>query len=355
MTNIAAIMKNECTGFCFFLRWVRGLQGHEVNAVAFLGRCFWCINNGSNPCSGSISHHTMSSHIPPELVDQIIDHLHNDPKSLNACALAARDWLPSARHHRFRSIRFHSAKKIDSFRQLSLAAPGLLPYYQEAIICDNSGYFSASVLEGATNACLALPNLERIKFNNRIYASTPRVVTILSPIASKITNLNLSGTLLASSNDFWPLICSFPNLNTVQACGVTFGSVEETAFLPANTYEPPLATFCISTSRQDFVVGHLVNPPFPLRFLENFQILCVGPDKTTLVPLAESIQGTVKKLRFSAISIHRADDQGGSFVSPDHLPVSAHPSGFDRNPGLCQQTDQPRGSDYGQNSRPSPR
>lgn len=264
----------------------------------------------------------MSSHIPPELVDQIIDYLHSDPKSLNSCALVARNWLPAARYHRFRSIRFHSAKKIDSFHQFSQDAPDILPYYQEAIICDNSGYVPASILEAAANACLTLPNLERIKFNNRIYASTPRVVTILSPIASKITTLNLSGTLFASSNDFWPLICSFPNLSTVQACGVTFGSTEETAFLPVNTYEPPITTFSISASRQGFVIDHLINPPFPLRFLQDFEILYIDPSQTTLVPLAESIQKTIKQLRFCAVLIHRADDQSGSFISP-HQPRSA--------------------------------
>jgi len=260
----------------------------------------------------------MSSYIPYELVDQIIDHLCNDPKSLNACALTARSWVPSTRYHRFQSIRFHSAKKIDTFHQLSQDAPGILPYYQEAIICDNSGCVPASILEAAAKACLTLPNLERIKFNNRIYASTPRVVTILSPIVAKITTLNLSGTFLASSNDFWPLICSFPNLHTVQACGVTFGSMEETAFLPIKTYEPPITTLAVSTSRQGFIVDHLINSPFPLRFLRNFEILYVDPDQTTLVPLAESVQETVKQLRFGAISIHRADDQSGSLLSPDY-------------------------------------
>ena len=286
-----------------------------------------CIKHGSNSRRSStdsfdLSHSPsppMSSYIPPELIDQIIDYLHNDPKSLNACALTAKDWLPSARYHRFRSIRFQSAKKIDSFHQFSQFAPGLLPYYQEAIICDNSGYVPASILEAAANACLTLPNLERIKFNNRIYASTPRVVTILYPIANKITTLNLSGTLFASSNDFWPLICSFPNLNVVQACDVTFGSMEETAFLPVSTYEPPITTFCVSTSRQGFVIEHLIDPPFPLCFLEIFEIFYVDPDQTTLVPLAESIHETVKQLRFSAVSIHRTDDRSRSFISLNRL------------------------------------
>lgn len=294
----------------------------------------------------------MSSYIPPELVHQIISYLHNDTKSLSACALTARDWLPSTRHHRFRSIRLHSAKQIDSFHQFSRDAPDILPYYQEAII--SSGYVDESVLEAAATVCLTLPNLERIKFSNRSCASPPRVLTILSPVANKITALSLSGTFLTSSKDFWPLICSFPNLNTVQASGVTFLSTSETAFELTNAYEPPITTFSISASRQDFVIDHLVNPPFPLRFLKNFEIRTTDTHQTSLVPLAESIQETVERLTFFAISIHGPDDQSGSFISP--ISITAHLTvNLNRNAGLCGQTNQLECSDHRQSQCSTPR
>jgi hypothetical protein len=37
--------------------------------------------------------------IPQELVDYIIDHLHNDKPSLAACSLVCRDWIPPSRYH----------------------------------------------------------------------------------------------------------------------------------------------------------------------------------------------------------------------------------------------------------------
>ena len=118
-----------------------------------------------------------------------IPHLHNDLNSLDAWALTARDWLPSARYHRFRSIRLHSAKKIDSFHQFPQVAPGFLPYFQEATICDRSGYVSPFILEAAANTCLTFSNLERIGFNNRISAST-----------------SISGLLSAPSTQFKPAV-----------------------------------------------------------------------------------------------------------------------------------------------------
>lgn len=104
--------------------------------------------------------------------------------------------------------------------------------------------------------------------------------------------------------------------------------------MPVNTYEPPITTFSVSASRQDFVIDHLIHPPFPLRFLKKFEIQYIDPHQTTLVPLAESIQETVEQLRFFAISIHPTDDQSGSFISSTS--ISAYLADLDRNAGLHQ-------------------
>jgi hypothetical protein len=42
--------------------------------------------------------------IPPEITDHIIDHLHDSPDDLRACARVCRAWLPSSRVHLFYSI-----------------------------------------------------------------------------------------------------------------------------------------------------------------------------------------------------------------------------------------------------------
>lgn len=43
-------------------------------------------------------------HLPPEVVDYIIDFLHDDTRALKACVLTCRVWLSSARHHLFSSL-----------------------------------------------------------------------------------------------------------------------------------------------------------------------------------------------------------------------------------------------------------
>ncbi|KAJ7831181.1 hypothetical protein B0H13DRAFT_1522858, partial [Mycena leptocephala] len=46
----------------------------------------------------------MSSQMPPELTDRIMDFLWDSQPSLCACSLVCRKWLPASRHHLFDSI-----------------------------------------------------------------------------------------------------------------------------------------------------------------------------------------------------------------------------------------------------------
>lgn len=43
--------------------------------------------------------------LPPEIWDQVIDHLWSDMKTLKICSLVCRTWYPSAHMHLFRSVK----------------------------------------------------------------------------------------------------------------------------------------------------------------------------------------------------------------------------------------------------------
>lgn len=42
--------------------------------------------------------------IPLDLIEWVIDYLHDDKHALYACSLVHPDWLPTARYHTFRSV-----------------------------------------------------------------------------------------------------------------------------------------------------------------------------------------------------------------------------------------------------------
>jgi len=49
---------------------------------------------------------TMCSSLPPELLDLVVDHLHNKPATLKACSLVSQSWVPRARRHIFAHVEF---------------------------------------------------------------------------------------------------------------------------------------------------------------------------------------------------------------------------------------------------------
>ncbi|KAJ7343721.1 hypothetical protein DFH08DRAFT_701948, partial [Mycena albidolilacea] len=50
----------------------------------------------------------MSSTLPPELTDRIIDFLWDHQLDLRACSLVCSQWLPASRFHIFESITIPS-------------------------------------------------------------------------------------------------------------------------------------------------------------------------------------------------------------------------------------------------------
>jgi len=49
---------------------------------------------------------TMSRSLPPEILDLIVDHLHDEPTALKACCLVSKSWVPRTWNHLFALVEF---------------------------------------------------------------------------------------------------------------------------------------------------------------------------------------------------------------------------------------------------------
>ena len=56
-------------------------------------------------------------HLPPEMLDHIVDLLHNKPKALELCCLVANSWVPRTRKHLFADIKFDSAVDLKLWKK----------------------------------------------------------------------------------------------------------------------------------------------------------------------------------------------------------------------------------------------
>ena len=56
-------------------------------------------------------------HLPPELLDHVVGHLHDTENALRNCCLVSKSWIPRARKHLFANIGFHTVKRLQSWKE----------------------------------------------------------------------------------------------------------------------------------------------------------------------------------------------------------------------------------------------
>ena len=55
--------------------------------------------------------------LPLEILDYIVDNLHDEPDALQGCCLVAKSWIPRTRKHLFADIRFSSPERLESWKK----------------------------------------------------------------------------------------------------------------------------------------------------------------------------------------------------------------------------------------------
>ncbi|KAF9477304.1 hypothetical protein BDN70DRAFT_810945 [Pholiota conissans] len=79
--------------------------------------------------------------MPPELIENILDFVHDDPESLYAASLVCRAWVSTPRYHMFhrtiiRDIEDPFQENVTSFLSLCSSPHGtILPVIRCAILC----------------------------------------------------------------------------------------------------------------------------------------------------------------------------------------------------------------------------
>ena len=62
---------------------------------------------------------TMSNpNLPPEMLDHVVNFLHDDIEALRRCCLVSKSWVPRARKHLFAVVQFGSSDDIDAWKKI---------------------------------------------------------------------------------------------------------------------------------------------------------------------------------------------------------------------------------------------
>ncbi|KAF8471540.1 hypothetical protein JB92DRAFT_1918918 [Gautieria morchelliformis] len=169
--------------------------------------------------------------LPGELIDQVIDHLHNDPPSLRACCITCRAWAPSARFHIFHDIVLSDAERADALAEHLETSPHISPLVRSLTI---NGYPPDPMhtrLDYYLDAVIPtiapkLTRLKTLRVEQVAFATQyPKVLSALIYNFSTLQELYIKGVSFNTFRDFAALIVAHPFLECLDLDFVWWYSV----------------------------------------------------------------------------------------------------------------------------------
>jgi len=161
-------------------------------------------SRSSHVLVSSLTETTMSPPLPPELLDHIINYLHDEPNALKACCLASKSWIQRTQQHLFSGVKFHGSDSCVKKWKEAFPDPTNSPAYHtralfilgtdliKAALADTMSAFRGVVcLNIVTTRCISL--------------------ALLRGFSPSLKSLHLTFHDLPDSEIFG-LVCSFPCL-----------------------------------------------------------------------------------------------------------------------------------------------
>lgn len=160
----------------------------------------------------------MVARIPPEIQDQIIDHLHNDRLALTTCALVCQEWRVSSQFHLFRTASVTHPRTLSQFNTFLTAAPLLRGIIRELVLCGSPRGQSTAQMVVAENEVVAcvekLPNLRALTLDALWLAPSYHNPAAPEPMPLHLRSLR-AVRVFTSPHTLFDAVASFPGLRSL--------------------------------------------------------------------------------------------------------------------------------------------
>lgn len=162
--------------------------------------------------------------LPQELIDRILDFLHNDPQSLSQCRTVCKCWLPCASYHLF--------DRLTVDRLLGLSRSTVMPYVRSLRI-NYTGYLNGLHLPVLGR----LTGLREVLLENLDWSQlSSDAQRELSDLFSRLIALEIRKLVLPSLNALHALILSTSSLRRLSMRDILYDdSTISPNSLPSNT------------------------------------------------------------------------------------------------------------------------
>ncbi|KJA18274.1 hypothetical protein HYPSUDRAFT_964250 [Hypholoma sublateritium FD-334 SS-4] len=221
---------------------------------------------------------------PNELVDAIIDHNHDDRKTLLATALVSRQWTRASRYHVFTEVKISHQNAREFLGLLTIQHCTFTAALQSLDI-----ELVAGSQRWLGECFRRLLSLERINISSMALSGPSNTVVRDEAVAAialhsqEITRFTVAALVFDSFTSFAGLLCCFPALQHL-SCAATFRTV---APLPGLAFACPLRSLAL--------VSPAIAPVFT--FLHAYNVLPIVTALTLAQPAVSDFAALAPYLR----------------------------------------------------------
>jgi hypothetical protein len=263
-------------------------------------------------------------HLPLELVEEIIDLLVGDTKSLHSCSLVSTSWIHRSRRHLFADIKLHSLSDLKSWFSAGLGPSSDHVRALDLAQNDEVQWITPDSLAGAFNdfssfhnvRSLALTGLDLTLFDEH------SLTRFFGHFSEHLISLSVKG-MTVHPDALLFFVCMFPRLDNLKLDYLMMGmgkgtiSYREPAITPRFRGKLALANI---KSHGASMISPFVDSPLPMAFEDVSVVDCRFDTPKPLKDLFVACQATMKKIKVSKIFLGEFPLHGSShshLVSPE--------------------------------------
>ena len=243
-------------------------------------------------------------HIPPEILDHVVDHLHDAQDTLRNCCLVSKSWIPRTRKHIFANVKFQVVEDARSWKK-TFPSPGNSPARYAKTL-----YFGLHIVSAADvevgGFIRGFSHVESLEMDSQgLFRSRSSSLAPFHGFSPAVISLRMTFTDLPPPWIF-DLILSFPLLKdlavTIDTMSTANGDSSEDAPATAQSSRLPMFTGSLELHLKGGMkhfIRRLLSLPGGIRFQKLTLTWYYEGDLSLIMALVEECHHTLESLNIT--------------------------------------------------------
>ena len=247
------------------------------------------------PIGTVLTETTMSLFLPPEILDNIVDHLHNEPTTLRACCLVSKSWIPRTRIHLFNRVELRSSGPTLNSWMKAFPDPSNSPAHYTRDLDLSRPEVVAVAISYAHPWVHAFNHIVHLRVAT-VGVESDRHVSFarLRGLSPTLKSLSLFYSFVPLS-ELFDLVFSFPLLEDLSLCSVKLYTQEIAEEWNAPPISPKFTGSLVLSGHNRYITRKLVDLPGGLRF-SKIEVSCAVRDCHLAKELVSACSDTLESL-----------------------------------------------------------